>query len=69
MKGGSVDGSVAYQQFQQSDNPYSPIFLKNRTGTVTVAPLQSVKPADKKAKKNARDTGAAAQPGRSRRSV
>lgn len=35
-----VDGSIAYQQFQQSDNPYDPIFLKNRTGHVTVEPMQ-----------------------------
>ncbi|MGH8182934.1 MAG: tetratricopeptide repeat protein [Rhodanobacteraceae bacterium] len=45
FKGAAItDGSVAYQQFQQSDNPYSPIFLKNRTGTITVEPLQPVKP-------------------------
>lgn len=48
---GSIsDGSVSYQQFQQSDNPYSPIFLKNRTGTATVGPLQPVKPAASKSK-------------------
>ncbi|HLI19272.1 MAG TPA: hypothetical protein VKV22_13515 [Rhodanobacteraceae bacterium] len=34
---------MAYRQFQQSENPYSPIFLKNRTGNVTVEPLQPIK--------------------------
>lgn len=42
MGGGSVDGSLAYRQFQESDNPYSPIFLKNRKGTVTVEPLTPI---------------------------
>jgi TPR repeat protein len=45
LQGNSIDGSVAYRQFQQSDNPYSPIFLKNRKGSVSVEPLQPVKPA------------------------
>lgn len=40
---GSTGGSVAYRQFQQSDNPYSPIFLRNRNGTATVGPLQQLK--------------------------
>lgn len=40
FKGAQVtDGSVAYRQFQQSDNPYDPVFLKNRGGTVSVEPL------------------------------
>ena len=43
MQSGSVDGAIAYRQFQQSDNPYDPIFLRNRAGKVTVEPLQSVK--------------------------
>ncbi|MGH8234343.1 MAG: tetratricopeptide repeat protein [Rhodanobacteraceae bacterium] len=42
---GSTTGSVAYRQFQQSDNPYSPIFLENRKGSATVGPLQQVKPS------------------------
>lgn len=42
MQGGAVDGSIAYRQFQQSDNPYDPVFLKHRSGTVTVEPLQKV---------------------------
>lgn len=57
LQGGSIDGSVAYRQFRQSDNPYSPIFLKNRTGTVSVEPLQSVKP-----KKQGKDTDGSARP-------
>ena len=43
LRGGAVDGSLAYRQFQQSDDPYAPIFLKNRMGEVTVEPLQQVK--------------------------
>lgn len=43
MQGGSVDGSIAYRQFRQSDDPYSPVFLKPRNGTVTVEPLQKVR--------------------------
>lgn len=39
LSGGSIDGAAAYAQFNTSDNPYSPIYLKNRTGTVTVEPL------------------------------
>lgn len=42
LTGGSVDGAVAYRQFQESSNPYSPVFLKNATGTATVGPLQQV---------------------------
>lgn len=37
-----VDGSIAYGQFQQSDNPYDPVFLKDRAGTATVGPLTPV---------------------------
>ena len=39
-----TDGSVAYKQFQQSNNPYDPAFIKNRTGTATVGALQQVNP-------------------------
>lgn len=42
LTGGSVDGAVAYRQFQESSNPYSPVFLKNPKGTATVGPLQPV---------------------------
>lgn len=43
LTGPSTDGAVAYRQFQESSNPYDPVFLKNRTGTVTVEPLTSQK--------------------------
>jgi hypothetical protein len=43
LPGGSTDGSVAYRQFQQSDNPYDPIFLNSRNGTATVGPLTPLK--------------------------
>lgn len=46
LPAGSVDGSVAYRQFGQSDNPYDPVFLKGRTGKVTVEPLRPAKPDD-----------------------
>lgn len=43
MQGGSLDGSIAYRQFQQSENPYSPVFLgKSRNGKATVGPLQPI---------------------------
>lgn len=42
LSGGSIDGSVAYQQFAHSDNPYDPVFLKHRSGIVIVEPLQRV---------------------------
>lgn len=37
-----TDGSVAYRQFRQSDNPYDPIFRSDLTGTATVGPLTTV---------------------------
>lgn len=40
--GTSQDGSIAYRQFTESSNPYSPIFLKNRTGKATVGPLRAI---------------------------
>jgi len=48
MQGGSVDGSVAYRQFQQSDDPYDPVFLKHRSGTVKVEPLTPFEPGKNK---------------------
>lgn len=48
MQGGSIDGSVAYRQFQQSDDPYDPGFLKNRRGTVEVEPLTPFEPGENK---------------------
>ena len=35
---GSVDGSIAYRQLRESDNPYDPKF-ESRPGTTTVGPL------------------------------
>ncbi|TAM92676.1 MAG: sel1 repeat family protein [Rhodanobacteraceae bacterium] len=44
FKNGDItDGSIAYRQFQDSSNPYDPIFVNNRTGTATVGPLEQVK--------------------------
>lgn len=43
---GSVEGAMAYRQFQQSDDPYSPIFLKQRSGAVDVGPLQQIPSKD-----------------------
>ena len=43
--GGSTDGAIAYRQFEQSSDPYDPIFLKDRTGTATIGPLAPVKAA------------------------
>lgn len=45
LRDGSIDGSIAYRQFRQSDNPYDPVFLKGRNGYVTVEPLRSARPA------------------------
>lgn len=44
--GNVVDGSIAYRQFRQSDNPYDPIFLKDRGGTATVGPLTPAHPGN-----------------------
>lgn len=43
LQSGSIDGSVAYRQFQRSDDPYDPVFLQNRAGLVTVEPLRTAK--------------------------
>lgn len=59
LTGGSIDGSVAYHQFSQSDNPYSPIFVRNRKGTVSVEPLRPAKSGKGTAKAKA-DAKAAA---------
>ncbi|HJR12507.1 MAG TPA: sel1 repeat family protein [Rhodanobacteraceae bacterium] len=55
LSGGSVDGDMAYQQFHQSENPYDPVFLKHRSGIVSVESLQQVKSAHDKAKQNDRE--------------
>lgn len=44
LQGGSIDGSEAYRQFQQSDDPFDPVFIRNRTGTVKVEPLTPLGP-------------------------
>lgn len=44
MQGRSVDSRVAHRQFQQSSDPYDPVFLGHRTGTVKVEPLTPFKP-------------------------
>ncbi len=44
LQGGSIDGSIAYRQLQQSDDPYSLMFLKNHKGTVTAGPLEPIHP-------------------------
>ena len=41
-----TDGSIAYQQFHASDNPYDPRFLKGWTGTATVGPLTPISTGD-----------------------
>lgn len=63
LQGGSIDGSIAYRQFRESDDPYSPI-LENRTGTVTVgplAPLRANAATDKKSPKAAPPSSAGSQ--------
>lgn len=52
MGGGSLDGSIAYRQFEQSSNPYDPAFVQNLTGTVKVGAVQQVdkNPIDSKPK-------------------
>lgn len=63
LQDGSVDGSVAYQQFQQSDDPYDRTFNKNRKGTVKVESLTPVKSGgDKHGKKDGPDSSAPNQP-------
>lgn len=42
LNGGSEDGTVAYRQMQESANPYDVKFLRSRSGTATVGPLQQV---------------------------
>lgn len=55
LQGGSIDGSIAYRQFGESDDPYSPVFLKPRNGSVSVEPLQPVKPAHDAKKRSSGD--------------
>lgn len=39
LKAGSIDGSTAYAQLRESDNPYDPKFVRPPEGTATVEPL------------------------------
>ena len=39
LKGGSIDGSTAYAQLRDSDNPYDPKFVAPPEGHATVEPL------------------------------
>jgi hypothetical protein len=39
LTGGSVDGTTAYRQLRESDNPYDPKFLRKPEGTATVEPI------------------------------
>jgi hypothetical protein len=48
--GSGIDGSVAYRQFQQSDNPYDPKFNRDAIGVATVGPVTEVKDGAPKAK-------------------
>lgn len=59
---GSVDGSMAYRQLDQSNNPYDPAFIRNRSGTVTVEPLQPVESSTEPSK-GAASTPASTPPG------
>jgi hypothetical protein len=63
LQSGSIDGSIAYRQFRESDDPYSPI-LENRDGSVTVgplAPLRANAATDKKSPKAAPPSSNGAQ--------
>ena len=46
LGGEGVDGSIAYRQLLESDNPYDPKF-ERRVGTATVEPLIPVNPPPK----------------------
>ena len=39
LTGGSVDGTTAYRQLRESDNPYDPKFSRKPEGTATVEPM------------------------------
>ena len=46
--GQAVDGSTAYRQFKQTDNPYDPKLDRTAFGTTLVGPPSEVKAAEKK---------------------
>ncbi len=43
FQGDHLQGTVAYQQFRLSDNPYDVKFLNNSTGITSIGPLQVIK--------------------------
>jgi hypothetical protein len=45
MGGNGVDGSIAYHQFRDSDNPYDPKFQTSALGRATVGPPTTLKDA------------------------
>jgi len=53
--GQTTDGSIAYQQFHTSDNPYDPRFLKDWTGTASVGPLTPVSVSNEQSQKQPSD--------------
>lgn len=62
LQSGILDGSIAYRQFRQSDNPYDPIFLKKRAGTATIEPLQQIKSGSDKHPPSKKDGAQPTQP-------
>ena len=51
--GEGIDGSIAYRQLLQSDNPYDPKFDRNAIGRATVGPLKQIDAAEAKKKEAA----------------
>jgi TPR repeat protein len=49
--GAATDGSLGYEQFRLSDNPYDPIFLQDKNGTATVGPITPLKAGDQQSQK------------------
>jgi len=41
--GSGIDGSIAYRQFRESDNPYDPKFNRGALGTATVGPVTEIR--------------------------
>lgn len=55
--GQATDGSIAYQQFQRSDNPYDRVFRTDLTGTTSVGPLTQIQSSDDKSQKQSGTDG------------
>jgi len=51
-----TDGSIAYRQFQRSNNPYDHIFRSDITGTASVGPLSPVKAKSDNSKDSDQDS-------------